>query len=303
MDRRSYVGVVGGTLAVGLAGCLGDDVQPDDDSVAVWADSDLEFVLPPFQDAEELETQYAGTFEWLEEGLDVSVSGQETTSYSAAVESVVQGHSELGNLSPMIFALAQEEGVHPLAVNWSHGSDSYRTYIATRAETDIETLSDLEGKTIALVDPFSASGGIFPQYTLREAGIDAGDVDTEAEDVDVEWAGGHGSALTALEEGHVDAAAYGDFEHPDPDETDADLEVVAESDPIPFDVVVATPETPEEIREAITARLQETPDEYLEDHRVDEYGAFDPDLYEQTREIAIEMGVDIETLDDAEEGE
>ncbi|ARS88567.1 PhnD/SsuA/transferrin family substrate-binding protein [Natrarchaeobaculum aegyptiacum] len=321
MDRRTYLGGAGSALLAAGAGCLGgngDDgdgsntegsgdagAESDadtDDSVGAWSGGEIEFALPPFQDLEELQTQYAGTFEWLEDGFDGvdEVTGQETTSYAAAVESVVQGHSELGNLSPMIFALAQEDGVHPLAVNWSHGSDSYRTYIVTRAETGIESLADLEGETIALVDPLSASGGIFPQYTLREAGIDAGDVESDAEDVDVEWAGGHGNALTAVEQGHVAAAAYGDFQHPDDDETDADLEVVAESDPIPFDVVVATPDTPEDVREALAERLQDTPAENLEDHRVDEYGEFDPDLYDQTREIAIEMGVDIDTLDDAE---
>ncbi|WP_089383007.1 PhnD/SsuA/transferrin family substrate-binding protein [Halorubrum vacuolatum] len=311
MNRRSYLGVAGGALLTGVAGCLGgnddgtngDDTGLDtDDPVGEWSGGEIGFALPPFQDLEDLETQYAGTFEWLEDGFDGvdAVAGQETTSYAAAVESVVQGHSEIGNLSPMIFALAQEDGVHPLAVNWSHGSDSYRTYIVTRAETGIESLEDLDGETLALVDPLSASGGIFPQYTLREAGIDAGDVNTEAEDVEVEWAGGHGSALTALEQGHVAAAAYGDFEHPEPDETDADLEVIGESDPIPFDVVVATPDTPDEVREAVADRLHDTPEEHLEDHRVDEYGEFDADLYDQTREIAIEMGVDIDTLDEAE---
>ncbi len=297
MNRRTYLEICATGAVVGAAGCLGgDEIDPDEHPVAAWADGEIEFGLPPFQDAEELETQYRGTFEWIEDGFEhLEVTGVPTTDYSGVVESVVQGHTELANLSPIIFALAMEDDVHPLAVNWSHGADAYYAYIATRADTGIESLEDLEGKTIAMVDPMSASGGIFPRYTLAEAGFDAGDVETPPGDFDIEWAGGHDAALRVLEEGHVDAAAYGDFTHPDNDE----IVKIAESDPIPFDVIAATPETPEAVREALRERIQATPEEALEEHRVDRYGEFDRDLYEQVRRIAAEMGVDVETLDEA----
>ncbi len=299
MNRRTYLGAVATGAVAGVAGCLGssEEIDADEYPVAAWADGEIEFGLPPFQDAEELQRNYGGTFEWLEDGFDeLTVEGTPTTDYSAVVESVLQGHTEIANLSPIIFSLAMDDGVHPLAINWSHGSDAYHTYIATRAETDIETLDDLEDRTIGMVDPFSASGGIFPRYTLSEAGLDAGTVETEPGDFDIDWAGGHDAALRVLEEGHVDAAAYGDFQHPDDD----NIVKIAESDPIPFDVVTATPDTPDDVVEALRERIQATPDEYLEEHRVDQYGEYDASLYEQVREIAEEMGVDIETLDEAE---
>ncbi|QSG03565.1 phosphate/phosphite/phosphonate ABC transporter substrate-binding protein [Natranaeroarchaeum sulfidigenes] len=299
MNRRTYLGAVATGAVAGVAGCLGssEEIDADEYPVAAWADGEIEFGLPPFQDAEELQRNYGGTFEWLEDGFDeLTVEGTPTTDYSAVVESVLQGHTEIANLSPIIFSLAMDDGVHPLAINWSHGSDAYHTYIATRAETDIETLDDLDDRTIGMVDPFSASGGIFPRYTLSEAGLDAGTVETEPGDFDIDWAGGHDAALRVLEEGHVDAAAYGDFQHPDDD----NIVKIAESDPIPFDVVTATPDTPDDVVEALRERIQATPDEYLEEHRVDQYGEYDASLYEQVREIAEEMGVDIETLDEAE---
>ncbi len=223
--------------------------------------------------------------------------GRSNDELRRVVESVVNGHTELANLSPFIFVLAQEDDVHPLAINWSHGSDSYHTYIATRADTGIETIDDLEGTTIAMVDPMSASGGMFPRYRLNEAGLHAGDLETEPEDFDIQWAGSHDAALRVLEEGHVDAAAYGDFEHPDDD----DIVKIAESDPIPFDVIVAKPDTPDDVQNELADRLIETPEDALADHRVDEYGEFDPDLYDHVRDIAEQMGLDIETLDDAED--
>ncbi|WP_226479476.1 phosphate/phosphite/phosphonate ABC transporter substrate-binding protein [Natrinema amylolyticum] len=300
MNRRTYLGLLASSATVGAAGCLADldgtDIDSDEHPVGAWADGTIEFALPPFQDAEELEQQYAGTFEWLANGFEEvdSVEGTPTTSYSAVVESVVQGHTELANLSPIIYVLAREDGIHPLAINWSHGSDAYHTYIATRDETDIETLGDLDGTTVAMVDPLSTSGGMFPRYMLAEAGLDAGDIDTEPADFDIEWSFGHDAALQALENGHVDAAAYGDFQHPDDDA----IVKLAESDPIPFDPVVAKPDTPESVRERLSERLIEAPDDALEDHRVDRYGPVEPGTYDPVRSVAEEMGVEVADLEE-----
>ncbi|GAB3027496.1 phosphate/phosphite/phosphonate ABC transporter substrate-binding protein [Natronobiforma cellulositropha] len=300
MNRRTYVAAVAGAVMVG-AGCLADDTGDDavvgseDVTVAEWSGGDLEFGLPPFQDAEELEREYAGLFAWLEDGFEgVEVTGVPTTDYSSVIESVANGHTELANLSPLIYVMAADEGIHPLAVNELHGKSSYHAYIATRADTGIDSLADLEGTRIAMVDPLSTSGGLFPLYMLEEAGFDTGGVDGEPTDLEIEWTlSGHGAALAALEEGHVDAAAYGDFQHPDGDE----IVTVAESEPIPLAAAVATPDTPESVRAALTERLYETPEESLEEHMVTGFSEYDPADYEIVREIADEFGLSVSDLD------
>ena len=302
MRRRAYLTSLAGAATIGLAGCLEGETGDgsDAETVGEWAGNTIEFAIPPFQDAEELKEEYQGVFGWLADGFEEvdRVGGVTTTSYSSVVESVVQGHTELANLSPIIYVMAAEEDVHPLALNWSHGRDAYNTYIATRADSGIDSLEDLEGKTVAMVDPLSTSGGLFPRYMLAEAGLDAGDVDTDPADFEIEWSFGHGASLEALEAGHVDAAAYGDFEHPEDDE---EIVKIAESDPIPFDPVVAKPDTPEEIRDQLTERLLETPEEELEDHRIDRFGEVEPGTYDPVRDVAEEMGVDIEDLEQEED--
>ncbi|PHQ38559.1 phosphonate ABC transporter substrate-binding protein [Halorubrum persicum] len=310
MRRRTYLATVGSFGTATVAGCLQGNTgepkpnnatqEPESEAGAVseWANGNIEFGLPPFQDAEELQDEYAPVFEWLKDGFEGvdSVKGVTTTSYSTVVESVVGGHTEIANLSPIIYTLAADEGIHPLVINWSHGSDAYHGYIATRSDTGIETLSDLKRTTIAMVDPLSTSGGLFPRYMLAEAGLDAGDIDTEPEDFDIEWAFGHGAALEALEGGHVDAAAYGDFQHPDGEE----IVKIAESEPIPFDPLVAKPDTPEEVREELIERLLDTPEEALEDHRIDQFGEVEPGTYDPVRDVAREMGVEVEDLEQDE---
>lgn len=316
MERRTLLATIGSAAAVGAAGCLGDSDDTngngddgdvggdagqngtDDDTVETvgeWAEGEVEFGLPPFQDAEDLADQYGPTFDYLEDHFDGvdSVEGTQTTSYAATVESVVGGHTEMANLSPIIYTLALEDGVEPVAMNWSHGSDAYHTYIATREDTGIESLSDLEGKTIAMVDTLSTSGGLFPRYMLAQAGLDVGDINTPPEDVAFNWSGGHDASLAALENEHVDAAAYGDFQHPDDDA----IVKIAESDPIPFDPVVVKPGTPEPVQEAITEALLDTPEEALDQHRIDRFGEVEPGTYDPVRDVAVEMGVDIETLE------
>ncbi|MFC7042737.1 phosphate/phosphite/phosphonate ABC transporter substrate-binding protein [Halonotius sp. GCM10025705] len=303
MDRRTFLQAVGSTSAVAVAGCTGQSESDTPETVGEWAgDGTIEFGLPPFQDAEQLNEQYAPVFEWLADGFDGvdTVEGVQTTSYSATVESVVNGHTEMANLSPIISVLAREDGVNPLVINWSHGADSYHSYIATHADSDIDALEDIEGSTIAMVDPLSSSGGLFPRYMLAQAGLDAGTVNSAPEDFDIQWAGGHDASLAALQNGHVDAAAYGDFQHPGDDDS---IVKVAESDPIPFDPLVAKPDTPDAIQQALIERLLNTPESALEDHRIDRFGEIEEGTYDPVRGVAEEMGVEIDTLDPESESE
>lgn len=65
-------------------------------------------------------------------------------------------------------------------------------------DSDIQTLEDLKGRTLALGSPGSTSGDALPMSALVDAGIDG--------DVQWDYAGGHPEALLALVNGTVDAA-------------------------------------------------------------------------------------------------
>ena len=298
VNRRTYLTTVAAGAGLGVAGCLGTPAEDTDNastSVATWSDGHIEFGLPPFQDAEELERQYAGLFAWLEAGFDgVTVDGTQTTSYSAVIESVTAGHTELANLSPLIYVMAADEGVTPLAVNELRGETSYHSYIATYDGSDIETLSDLAGATVAMVDPLSTSGGLFPMYTLEEAGLDTGGIDGDPVDLDIEWAFGHDLALQALENEHVDAAAFGDFIFDSPPDR---IDVIAESEPIPLAAAVTQPDTPDDVVTALRERLYATPEEALAEHDVTGFSEYDADEYGTVRDIAERFGISVSDLE------
>lgn len=302
MDRRAYLTAVAGGLTL-TAGCLGDVVEDGDEpeTVGEWSDGSVEFGLPPFQNIEELEQQYAGLFDWLESGFDgvETVEGTQTTSYSATIESVVGGHTEMANLSPLIFVMAADEGITPLAVNELQGATSYNTLLATKDGTGIESIDDLAGETVAMVEPLSTSGGLFPMHMLETAGFDTGGVYDDATDLAIEWAGNHNAAIEQLDAGHVDVAAFGDFLFEDaPPEW---IEVIDESEPIPLAAAVTQPETPDAVVDALRDRLLDTPEDHLEEHVVSGFSAYDPDDYDGVRSVADTFELDVSELDEAQE--
>src|SRR5699024_3903087 len=67
-------------------------------------------------------------------------------------------------------------------------------------DSPIETIEDLEGKTVAFADPGSSSGFFMPVHLLDSHGLER-DVDYEAM-----FTGGHDRNAIAVKEGQVDAS-------------------------------------------------------------------------------------------------
>lgn len=87
------------------------------------------------------------------------------------------------------------------------GSAFYFSIMLTNEDSEIEELSDVEGKTHAFADRLSTSGSIFALYALQEeGGLDIGDA-PEGDPVDFEgsWTN-HDVALENLGNGEADSA-------------------------------------------------------------------------------------------------
>jgi phosphonate transport system substrate-binding protein len=70
----------------------------------------------------------------------------------------------------------------------------------TKADSGIESLADMEGKTLAFADPNSTSGYLVPNAELREQGIDP-----DAFFSSTGFGGGHEQAVVAVLNGQYDA--------------------------------------------------------------------------------------------------
>jgi phosphonate transport system substrate-binding protein len=76
---------------------------------------------------------------------------------------------------------------------------TYTAGIWVAANSPIQSVADLRGKSLALSSPSSTSGGALPRFALKNANINE-------KDVKLDYAGGHPEALLALKNSKVDAA-------------------------------------------------------------------------------------------------
>lgn len=177
------------------------------------------------------------------------------TSYAAAIEAmcaeVPQAH--MGSLATFAYVLAAQKGCAEAGlVATRYGSASYNGQFLVRADSGIETLEDLAGKTYCRVDETSTSGWIIPSIMLKGAGIDP-DVDLAG----IVDAGSHDAVAAAVYNGDCDFGttyvdARGTVEETYPDIYDETVVIALEPD-IPNDGFQFHPDFPEEIKAKLIA--------------------------------------------------
>lgn len=156
--------------------------------------------------------------------------------------------------------VSELSGAQPALRRWKGGDAAYHSIIFTRADSDIRSIEDLNGGTLAFEEPSSTSGYMLPLGYLVEAGLRLVE-DQEAEQVSADAIGyvfsesGNNSIQWGLAQ-RVEAAAVGvpDFEEIPPAVREQ-LRILAETEALPRHLVVLSPTlTPAEV-EAITATL------------------------------------------------
>jgi phosphonate transport system substrate-binding protein len=240
--RRRFLTATGAATTAAVAGCVGGGGDSDT----------VDFVLNPAEEAVDIEAQYQPLFNSIEDEFDVEMNGVQTASYAGTVEEIRaagDGDKLYADTSPSaVPRLGDEADVVGLRV--AFGAEKYFSLMVTRPETDIESLSDLEGKDVATQTVSSLSGGIAPFWMLQEkGGLDIGNAPDGGEANDFNWvqADAHDTTVNSLVNGDVDACGAGAFvtvEHVPPEQiTSAENgETLAEISPDFADAGTADPE-------------------------------------------------------------
>ncbi|MDH3590001.1 MAG: phosphate/phosphite/phosphonate ABC transporter substrate-binding protein, partial [Gammaproteobacteria bacterium] len=74
--------------------------------------------------------------------------------------------------------LQETAGAQILARKWKQGAPQFRSVFFARADSDVATLADLPGRTIAFVQPDSTAGHLLPAAELIRAGYRTASLDT-----------------------------------------------------------------------------------------------------------------------------
>lgn len=260
---------------------------------AAGAEEPLRIVFIAYENPNQLVENVGPVVDYLEARLGIEVEHFAATDYAAVVEALRHGSADVGFMGPLQYVMArQQAGAYPILGEVYNGSATYAARIFVRKDSGIKNLADLEGKTIAFVDPISSSGYMYPLDVFKSAGLIATRDDADAFFRRVYFAGGDEQAIRAVLNRFVDAAGIGQFAFSLLRGGERDQVIsIAESRPIPSHCIVVRKELDagrvEALREALLA-LNDGPDHGLlkQLYGVDGYVRVDASTYAEVEAVA-----------------
>ncbi|MFN2236707.1 MAG: phosphate/phosphite/phosphonate ABC transporter substrate-binding protein [Anaerolineales bacterium] len=215
-----------------LSGCSSADELGTEENPIIWA-------VVPSGETERVVSGFEEVAGMLYDETGLVIQPLVATEYAGVIEALCSDppKAQMASLATFSYILAAEKGCAEAAlVSVRYGSAVYNGQIFVRADSGINSLEDLAGKTFCRPDPLSTSGWIIPSITLKAAGIDP---DTDlAEVVD---AGSHDASVAGVYNGDCDAGssfvdARSNIEEEYPDVMDV-IKVIEISADIPNDGV------------------------------------------------------------------
>ncbi len=194
------VGCGGGGGAEGGGGGGGEQGSGDPDPLRVG--------LIPNQNPESVEANYVPFGDYLSEQLGREVELTVPVSYGAVVEAMVNDELDLAYFGGLTYVQARNRGdVVPLVteINPRTGDTTYGSVIIVPADSEIQDVSELEGRDFAFGSVSSTSGSLYPAIMLRDAGIDY-----RTDLGNFNYTNGHDATAQAVANGQVDGGGLED---------------------------------------------------------------------------------------------
>ncbi|MFC6975271.1 phosphate/phosphite/phosphonate ABC transporter substrate-binding protein [Halomicroarcula sp. GCM10025709] len=277
---------------------------PSGPEVTFGGNEELNFNLSPSVPQEDLYVQYAPLRDHLEEyitnnfdvpdALDAQMNVG--SNYSAVIQALGQGTADLAETGPFAAAIGyQTDNSDIILQRYGYGGWTYKSIIATRNDSDISEVADLEGRSVAFSDPLSTSGFLYPTAAIQDAGIDVGNLpegNGSQASFDPTFAGGHVQSYTLLEQGQVDAAAMGGFVRdtktgPTPDDWQSVATTLHEDEGLPRAPIVVSSALDDDAQNAIQEAFLQASDTVFDG--ADAEDGTDDDLwFSKVREADVE---------------
>jgi phosphonate transport system substrate-binding protein len=274
-------------LLLVLAGCGGGGGQESGDP------DPLRVGLIPNQNPESVEANYEPFGDYLSEQLEQEVELTVPTSYGAVVEAMVNDELDLAYFGGLTYVQARNRGeVTPLVteINPRTGDTTYRSVIIVPADSELQEVSELEGRDFAFGSASSTSGSLYPAIMLR----DAGGIDYQTDLGNFNYTGGHDATAQAVSNGGVDGGGIEDrilYDLIEDSAVDGDsVRVIEESEPIEGYPWVVRDALSNELKEQIAQAFLDIDDPALLDLlRADGYERVEPEDYDYVEEQATEL--------------
>ena len=196
MKRRSLIALCLGALAASLPGLPALAAQP------------LTVGLIPAEDSQAMLENSKAVIDSLQKQLGMPVKPFIATDYNGIIEALRAKKLDVAYLGPFSYVLASSVAnveAFSVAETKKSGRSYYKSLIIARKDSGIQNLEQLKGRTMAFVDPSSASGHLFPSAGLQKLNIDPNKYFAR-----VIFSGSHDASILAVANKKVDAAAVAD---------------------------------------------------------------------------------------------
>lgn len=258
MLRRTILGATLGAMLAALAPAQAQD----------WKAKypELVFAIIPAENASSVVDRWTPFTEHLAKELGTKVTLRIAADYAAVIEGQRSNNIHIASYGPSSFARALMTGAKidavAIEVN-ADGTKGYYSVLWVKKDSPYQTVQDLKGKNVCLVDPNSTSGNNVPRYAMSKMGLVP-----ETFFGKVVYAGSHENAVIGVNQGVCDAAfnAWNDenesilMRMSEKKMVKAeDFRMIFKSDQIvnsPFAVIEALPT---ELRKAITTAILDLP--------------------------------------------
>lgn len=143
---------------------------------------------------------------YLEEKLDIPVKFYPASDVAGIIHGLLGKTLDYASVGPSGYAamyIDDPNAVEPvLTVRESDGSIGYKSAMYVRKDSNIYSLEDMRGRSMAWSDPNTTSGYLVPSYELHQRGLNPSKFFSRTG-----FAGGHEQAVIAVLNGQYDAGA------------------------------------------------------------------------------------------------
>lgn len=203
--------------------------------------------------------------------INMEVKEIQASDYTAIIEALRTGKADMAYMGALAVAMGSERaGVTPIVMKAPNGDKEQAVYhsvfVTQKDNSEINSIKDFKGKTIAFVDPDSTSGNLVPTSEIMKAFPDLHltneKIHTNGEFFEaVSFSGKHQAGLQAVIKGDVDIVPISDqimaseFKNGNADENA--VKVVHSSAAIPAEAMVVSKTVNEDLKKTLTKFLVE----------------------------------------------
>lgn len=203
--------------------------------------------------------------------INMDVKEIQASDYTAIIEALRTGKADMAYMGALAVAMgAERAGVTPIVMKAPNGDKAQAVYhsvfVTQKDNSEINSIKDFKGKTIAFVDPDSTSGNLVPTSEIMKAFPDLHltneKIHTNGEFFEaVSFSGKHQAGLQAVIKGDVDIVPISDqimaseFKNGNADKNA--VKVVHSSAAIPAEAMVVSKTVNEDLKKTLTKFLVE----------------------------------------------